>query len=154
MFLCIIEKNVNGGIEMITKIFTEKERELLSRNYYIKAVSIKSITYTDEFKNIFIVENQKGKFPREIFEEHGFDINILGMERVKTAGKRWRAAYKEKGISGLHDGRKAHSGRPREKELSLEEKYLRLEIKNNLLKAEIELLKKIDMMERGLRRKK
>ena len=145
---------MNGGIEMITKIFTEKERELLSRNYYIKAVSIKSITYTDEFKNIFIVENQKGKFPREIFEEHGFDINILGMERVKTAGKRWRAAYKGKGISGLHDGRKAHSGRPREKELSLEEKYLRLEIKNNLLKAEIELLKKIDMMERGLRRKK
>jgi len=145
---------VNGGIEMITKIFTEKERELLSRNYYIKAVSTKSITYTDEFKNIFIVENQKGKFPREIFEEHGFDINILGMERVKTACKRWRAAYKENGISGLHDSRKANSGRPREKELSLEEKYLRLEIKNNLLKAEIELLKKIDVMERGLRRKK
>lgn len=147
-------KNENGGSEMSTKLFTEKEREILSRNYYIKAVSIKSITYTDEFKNIFIVENEKGKFPREIFEEHGFDINILGMERVKTAGKRWRTAYREKGISGLYDSRVTASGRPRDKELSLEEKYLRLEAQNNLLKAENELLKKIDIMERGLRRKK
>jgi transposase-like protein len=139
---------------MSTKIFTEKERELLSHNDYIKTVSIKSITYTDEFKRIFIAENEKGKFPREIFEEHGFDINILGMERVKTAGKRWRAAYRENGISGLHDSRKDTSGRPREKDISLEEKYLRLEAQNNLLKAENELLKKIDMIERGLRRKK
>ena len=76
-------KNENGGSEMSTKLFTEKEREILSRNYYIKAVSIKTITYTDEFKNIFIVENEKGKFPREIFEEHGFDYAITGADGEK-----------------------------------------------------------------------
>jgi transposase len=40
------------------------------------------------------------------------------------------------------------------KELSLEEKLTRLEAQNLLLKAENELLKKIDMAERRLRRKK
>jgi transposase len=40
------------------------------------------------------------------------------------------------------------------KELSLEEKLARLEAQNLLLKAENELLKKIDMAERRLRRKK
>ena len=39
---------------MSNKIFTEKEIEILSNNKYVKNVSIKGITYTDEFKRIFI----------------------------------------------------------------------------------------------------
>ena len=45
---------------------------------------IKAITYTDEFKRNFIKEYEKGKFPREIFEEAGFDMEIVGIERVKS----------------------------------------------------------------------
>jgi transposase len=141
-------------IGMSNKIFTEKEREILSSNYYVKSVTLKGITYTDEFKRIFIAAHENGKFPTEIFKEHGFDINIIGLKRVKSASQRWRTAYKENGIDGLLDTRKAHSGRPSEKELSIEEKYLRLQVQNNFLKAENELLKKIDMMERRLIRKK
>jgi len=141
-------------IGMSNKIFTEKEREILSSNSYVKSVTLKGITYTDEFKRIFIVAHENGKFPTAIFEEHGFDINIIGLKRVKSASQRWRTAYKENGIDGLLDTRKGHSGRPSEKELSIEEKYLRLQAQNNLLKAENELLKKIDMMERRLIRKK
>ena len=48
---------------------------------------------------------------------------------------------------------KINSGRPREKELSLEEKYARLEAKINLLKAENELLKKTRYTERRLKKK-
>lgn len=139
---------------MSKKIFTEKEIKLLSRNPYVKSVSSKGITYSDEFKRIFIAENENGKVPRDIFTEHGFDIDILGMERVKSAGKRWRAAYRKNGVAGLQDTRKGNSGRPNEKELSLKEKYARLEAQNHLLKAENELLKKLEMMERGLRKKK
>ena len=133
---------------MSTKIFTEKEIEILSHNKYIKKVSMKSITYTDEFKRIFISENGKEKFPRKIFEECGFDIDIIGIERVHSSAKRWRAAYRKNGVLGLRDTRKDTSGRPSEKELSMEKKYARLEAQNKLLKAENELLKKIDMMER------
>lgn len=139
---------------MSNKIFTEKEIEILSRNPYVKSVSSKGITYTDEFKRIFIMENEKGKFPRDIFTEYGFDINIIGIERVHSSGKRWRAAYRKNGVVGLQDTRNENSGRPSEKELTQEEKYARLEAQNHLLKAENELLKKLEMMERGLRKKK
>ena len=76
------------------------------------------------------------------------------MDRIHSAGKRWRKYYKEDGIVGLSDTRKLNSGRPRTKELSIEEKYDRLEAKLELLKAENELLKKLDMIERQALKKK
>ncbi|SFC93382.1 hypothetical protein SAMN04488168_11274 [Bacillus sp. 491mf] len=132
---------------MTKKLFTEKEVQILSRNPYVKSVSEKVITYTDEFKRIFIEENEKGKLPRDIFEECDFDIDVIGMQRVISSGSRWRGAYRENGVFGLRDTRKGNSGRFLERELTLEEKYARLEAERNLLKAENELLKKIKLME-------
>lgn len=139
---------------MSKKFFTEREIKLLSGNPYVKSVSSKGITYTDEFKELLVTENSKGKLPREIFEECGFDINVIGKKRMQSAADRWRIAYRENGVSGLTDTRKTNSGRPSERELTLEEKYARLEAQNNLLKAENELLKKIRFAERGLKKNK
>ncbi len=139
---------------MSNKIFTQDEIEILSSNKYVKHVSVKGITYTDEFKRLFIAENEKGKFPTVIFKECGFDLDILGLDRVRSCGKRWRATYREDGILGLQDTRIENSGRPREKDLTLEEKYEHLMAQNKLLKAENELLKKLDMLERRMVRKK
>lgn len=135
---------------MSNKIFTEKEVKILSHNKNIKAVSTKAITYTDEFKSIFILENEKGKPSRVIFEDYGFDIDILGLERVRSSGKRWRAAYKKNGLLGITDTRRGNLGRPSDKELSIGQQFERLKAQNNLLKAENELLKKIDILERRL----
>ncbi|HCG4535961.1 TPA: IS3 family transposase [Salmonella enterica subsp. enterica serovar Typhi str. AG3] len=112
---------------------------------YVKAVSEKAITYTDEFKAMAIKEYEEGKFARQIFEDAGFDIEIVGIQRAKSSLKRWRAAYQKNGLEGLEDSRKYYSGRPLERELSIEEKYARLEAQNALLRAENELLKKIDL---------
>ena len=139
---------------MSKKLFTDKEQKILKKHPFVKAVSEKAITYTDEFKAMAIKEYEEGKFPRQIFEEAGFDIDIVGIERAKSALKRWRAAYQENGIEGLEDSRKFHSGRPLERELNTEEKYARLEAQNALLRAENELLKKIDLAERMLMKKK
>jgi transposase len=137
---------------MSKKIFTEKEIKLLSANKYVKSVSSKGITYTDEMKHLFIVDREKGKLPRDIFEECGFNVDVLGIQRIQSASKRWQKAYTENGISGLRDTRAGNSGRPIERELSLEEKNARLEAQINLLKAENELLKKIRFAERGMRK--
>ncbi|MED5019838.1 IS3 family transposase [Paenibacillus chibensis] len=134
---------------MSKKIFTDKEIKLLSNNPYVKSVSSKAITYTDAFKRLFITENNKGKLPREIFEECGFDVTVIGIQRVESSGKRWRSSYQENGILGLQDTRSQASGRPLKRELTLEEKYARLEAQNNLLKAENELLKKIRLCGKG-----
>jgi transposase len=134
---------------MPRKFFNDIEIKSLSNNPYVKSVSSKGITYTDEFKRIFIAESNSGKLPRRIFEENGFDIEVLGIVRVQRAASRWRTAYKKEGVLGLQDTRKGNSGRPTQKELSLEEKNARLEAQIQLLRAENELLKKLDMMERG-----
>jgi transposase len=137
---------------MSKKVFTEKEIKQLSTNKYVKSVSSKGITYTDEFKHIFIAEKEKGKLTRDIFEHCGFDVEVLGTERIHSASKRWQKAYKVNGIHGLRDTRAGNSGRPSEKELTLEEKNARLKAQINLLKAENELLKKIRFAERGIRK--
>lgn len=139
---------------MSKMLFTEQDQKLLKKHPYVKAVSEKAITYTDEFKAIAIKEYEQGKLPRQIFESAGFDIEIVGIERAKSALKRWRAAYRENGAAGLEDSRKYHSGRPLERELSIEEKYARLEAQNALLRAENELLKKIKLAERLLVKEK
>lgn len=148
------ENGIGERLKMSKKIFTDKEIKSLSKNPYVKSISSKGITYTDEFKRHFIAENEKGKSPREVFEACGFNADVLGMARIESAAKRWRIAYRDSGINGLQDTRKGNSGRPREGELSLEERYARLEAQINLLKAENELLKKIDLAERRLKGKK
>jgi transposase len=41
---------------MSKKLFNEKERNILSNNPYVTSVSSKGITYSDEFKRLFIAE--------------------------------------------------------------------------------------------------
>jgi hypothetical protein len=141
-------------MNMTKNHLTLNQQNQLKKNPYVKAVSDKAITYTDEYKQLFIRENEAGKLPRQIFEQTGFDIEMIGMTRVQKAGNRWRTAYKKQGITGLEDSRKYSSGRPVERELSIEEKYERLKAKTRLLEAENELLKKLDLLERQMLKKK
>ncbi|MCM3034310.1 MULTISPECIES: IS3 family transposase [Bacilli] len=134
---------------MSKKIFTEKEIKQLSTNKYVKSVSTKGITYTDEFKHIFITEKEKGNLTRNIFEQCGFDVEVLGMDRVYSASKRWKKAYKMNGIIGLRDTRAENSGRPIERDRTMEEKNACLEAQINLLKAENELFKKDSFGRKG-----
>ena len=141
---------MKGRTNMSNKLFTDTEQKLLSQNPYVKKVSKKGITYTEEFRQLFIVENNKGTLPREIFEACGFDIEILGMSRVRACGKRWRANYECNGVDGLSDSRGLKSNRKNDSDLTLEEKYNRLLAQNALLAAENDLLKKMKRLERGL----
>lgn len=130
-------------------VFTDIEVKKLQKNKYVKSVSNKSITYTNEFKEkvVFETENYK-KFPRQVFEECGFDVDIIGMKRIEDSAYRWRQQYKK--IGELKDTRKIKSGRPLKRELSDTEKLQRAEAKIKLLEAENELLKKNDMIQRGI----
>ena len=148
-------ENRDGRTYILSKkLFTEKEIKILSKNPFVKSVSPKAITYTNKFKEVFINQSQAGKFPREIFEECGFDTEILGIERIHSSAKRWRIAFRKEGVLGLRDNRKGNSGRPRERELQVEEMNVRLQAEINLLRAENELLKKIRFAERRLRKGK
>ena len=125
---------------MSKKLFTEKEIKMLSKNKNTSKVSTKAITYSLEFKEKFVEEYAKGKLPRLIFEENGFNVEIIGIERVKTAAGRWRKSYNEEGLLGLKDSRKEYSGRPKNRKLTDAEKLEKLETKIKFLEIENEFL--------------
>ena len=83
---------------MSKKLFSNCEILNLSNNKYVKTVSEKGITYTDEFKTLFIAEHINGKLPIKIFQDAGFDVNIIGNYRIWSASKRWREFIKNLGI--------------------------------------------------------
>ncbi|AQS03718.1 hypothetical protein B0I63_001269 [Clostridium beijerinckii] len=91
-------------------LFTKEDIINLKKNVNILRVSERSITYTDEFKRLFIEEYTSGKLPREIFAENGFDINIIGLKRIEQSAARWKTLYEKDGILGLDDSRKRTSG--------------------------------------------
>lgn len=138
---------------MSKREFTEKEIKKLANNPHVKSVTPKGIVYTEEFKLKFVTEYEHGKQSRQIFEDAGFDVDMIGIKRMKSASSRWRKAYDDHGESGLRDSRADFSGRTSTKELSIEEKYARLEAAHHLLQAENELLKKIRLAERRLNEK-
>lgn len=136
---------------MSKKRFSDEEIKLLSKNKYVRNVSEKGITYTNEFKIHFIAENSKGKTAKAIFEEAGFDVNVLGNRRIESAGSRWKKAYREKDVSGLDDTRRTNSGRSRKRELTKDDIIERQNAEIEYLKAEIELLKKLELHERKVK---
>ena len=111
-------------------------------------VSTKFITYSDAFKKHFIEEYLGEKLPRIIFQEAGFDIDIIGYKRVEQSAFRWIKSYNNDGIIGLRDTRSENSGRPRLKELSQDEIIKRQNTKIKLLEEQLELLRKLDKIQR------
>lgn len=130
--------------------FSDKEIKILQKNPNILRVSSLAITYSDEFKNKFMDEYLAGKLPRQIFEENGFDVDIIGINRIEKSSARWRKAYEKDGVIGLSDSRKTASGRPLKRELSQAEIIERQEAKIKLLEGQVELLKKLEVTERRL----
>lgn len=139
---------------MSKKIFSYEEVKKLSINKYVKSVSEKGITYTNEFKLHFIAEYEIGKTPRQIFEDAGFDIDAVGIQRIQCASRRWRKSYKDKGVFGLEDTRTLNSGRTLNRELTLEESLAKKDAEIEYLKAELEFLKKLELIERQVKNNK
>ena len=131
--------------------FTDEEVEFLKKNKYVKKVSNKGITYTLDFKELFILE-YGSKMVTQIFEDAGLPKSILGAKRIEQCSYRWRKMEKER--CSLEDTRKNSSGRPITRELTLEEIIEKQNIKIETLKQEIEFLRQIRRLERRHQPKK
>ena len=130
-------------------LFTDAQVKKLSKNKWIKNITNKGITYTNEFKQKLVKETENyKKFPQDVFRECGIEPEIVGRKRIENSAHRWRKQYKNTGE--LKDTRKGSSGRPLKRELSDKEKLKRAEAKIKLLEAENELLKKNELIEMGL----
>ena len=125
--------------------FTETEIEELRNNPNVKNVTEKAITYNKEFKEYFIREYSKGRHIREIYEEAGFDVDVLG-DRIKKSTYRWKQQSKR--LEGLKDTRKGGSGRPRTRHLTKDELIQRQKAEIAYLKQERDFLLELKRLER------
>ena len=130
-------------------LFTDVQIKKLSKNKWIKNITNKGITYTNEFKYKLVkeCENYK-KFPQDVFRECGIDPEIVGKKRIECSAYRWRKQINSTGE--IIDTRTTKSGNTIKRELSDKEKLKRAEAKIKLLEAENELLKKNELIEMGI----
>lgn len=126
--------------------FTDEQLRLLEENPYVVKVSKKSITYSEEFKELYWIDYQNGMQPIEIFKKYGFDPYALGSRRRANFTDRLKKQTARK--DGFKDTRSKNSGRPSTKELSLEEQLERLKHKNEILQQENDFLKRVRFINR------
>jgi hypothetical protein len=126
--------------------FTHEQVEQLKKNKYVKHVSEKAITYTEEFKEVLMMEYNSGKLPSQILTEMGFNYKVLGERRIATIvyNTKKQALRPE----GFKDTRSTESGRPRTRDLTQEELIARQKQEIEVLKAKVEFLSLLRRAER------
>ncbi len=73
---------------------TPEEIRILRASPYVADVNERCVSYSNEFKKLFIDKYMRGQRPTEIFREAGFDVKILGSKRIERACARWKESYK------------------------------------------------------------
>ena len=133
---------------MGNKYFTNEQVEQLKRNEYVKKVSEKSITYTEEFKERFLLEYNSGKPLSQILIEMGFDPKVLGERRVSNIVQR----IKEQSLrpEGFKDtsADNPNMGRPSTRDLAPDEIIAKQKAEIEMLKAKVEYLSDLKRLER------
>lgn len=134
---------------MSKRVFTDKQITNLLNNKNVLSCSSKSITYNYTFKiNAVRQYNEEYIGAKQIFEEAGFNLNVIGQKTPRDCLSRWKRITKRKGCVALSmekrgKGRGIGKGRPRLKGLTDAEKIKRLELTVLYLKAENDFLAKL-----------
>lgn len=131
---------------MSKRIFNKEQKIELSKNKNVKKCSERSITYSKDFK-IKAVKQYYDEYlaPNEVFEQAGFDLDMIGRKTPAWCLDRWKKVFQNKGINALNnENRGKGGGRPKKiKDKSDKDKIERLEAAVAYLKAENDFLVKL-----------
>lgn len=105
--------------------FSQEQICLLKENPYTKSVSPSQIRFTDQFKDEFWQACLEGKTPQEIFQNMGYDVQLIGEKRIQNT------------LYLISKARESHNSQ------EAEEKIDKLENEVRRLSFELEALKKI-----------
>lgn len=129
---------------MRAQAFTNEEVEILRNNRYTAYVSNCSIRFTLEFKEMFMERKGEGIPARRIFQEAGYDVDILGTSRIKNLSK--RIPKEASAPCGLHEGYHIHRKRPENagySHMAPEEAMAAMQREIVYLRQELDFIKKI-----------
>ncbi len=126
---------------MSKKPFSDEEMNILRQNPFTFKVTRNTLSFTKEFKELFIAEYNAGNIPRQILIDHGYDPEMLGDRRIWGISQHIRNQYKQYGE--VHEGTTHAKLAGREKPLSDKDELKQLRHEVDYMKQEIEFLKKI-----------
>ena len=104
--------------------YTDEEIEMLAANPYTAYVNETQLHFTAEFKELLWARYKLGERPKEIFEDCGYDAELVGLKRIDNTIARVRTV--KRGNGKMTDGHKCpHQRKAADTEYELE--YLRQE---------------------------
>lgn len=70
--------------------FTKEQMEVLCRNKNVHKVTDKYIVFEADFKKLCLENTKKGITLWQTFTDCGFDIDVIGMDRIESAYRNWK----------------------------------------------------------------
>lgn len=136
---------------MQKRVFSSEAQARIKQNSNVLKVSETTITYCPDFKVRAVRASLfEEKTPIQIFEDAGFDLDLIGRKIPKRCLGRWREIFTQRGEEALrNDQRGKHvADLSSEGEVTVEEKLRRAEARVRYLEEENKLLKKFRAIER------
>jgi transposase-like protein len=130
--------------------FSEEQREELLKNKNVKAVTSCGVIYQDSFKQQAIELYKQGFLAVDIFQNAGFNLDVIGRENSVKLLSKWR-----NGI-GIGLNTSTRNNNCNNTKIKSNSKYSDKEIKkilarNTYLEAENNFLKKLQALENQLK---
>ena len=125
-----------------TDPFSKREIEILRMNPFVKSVTVNSISFTEEFKELAYEEKSRGITMPEILRKNGIDPEILGTKRIEN----FNYLLNKKAIQsrGFTDQRRENYHRPAKTgEETVDQRIQQLEHELAYTRQEVEFLKKL-----------
>lgn len=133
------------------KKFTPEQLELLAENPFTYKVDVHRISYTLEFKNLFLARYEAGEGVREIFESLGYDTKILGDSRIYCFAQKL-AAKAEAGEVLTETPASSQQERPVNVDyntMPAQQSVAAMQREIAYLRQQVEFLKKITELDKG-----
>jgi hypothetical protein len=121
---------------MVRKIFTEEQMKKLSKNKNVRRCGAKSVRYKKSFKLTALKKyHEEGLSAVGIFQEAGFDLNIIGIRKPNKLMNQWNTAFgpKDKSIQSENPGITIKRVESRRKMNDLEARVAYLQAENDFL---------------------
>ncbi len=137
---------IDGG--KLVNEYTDEQINELSQNKYVEFICKDKITFTKEFKILFMNEFNKGKGNLQIFSEFGLNPLTIGKRRIKICTRNWKKQASHDPTFSKNNYHPIHKETDIEKKKKLENiKYLQKRV--NQLEMENEFLKKVSALRKG-----
>lgn len=135
--------------------FTPEEIETLAANPFTSKVDFHHIWFTLEFQNLFLARYENGETSSEIFTDLGYDISILGENRVYGYPRRLiKRIESGQGLTETHGRTKVDAPKNTDyNTMPAQQSVASMQRELKYLRQQVEFLKKITELDSDKKRR-